>query len=211
MSEEQMIREQLAEIGPIVDQLIDMVNTARKAFIHQRLQLLTQHNNQHDPLCREIGSAMLKMNDLAAKKSGVEREPYLRLHSLLTHFRIVAETTGHLEETLRKQIKDGVLFSDKAISQISYIFDQQTGILSSLADVIRNGSKEHRFQAVEGCKKLSQACLQFATDHETRLIEGLCFPQAAPLFLTILDQMQAIVHHEQEIAILLGNNFAGEL
>ncbi|MDD2310296.1 MAG: hypothetical protein PHH91_12015 [Desulfuromonadaceae bacterium] len=204
MAEEQMIRDLRADLGPIVDQLIDMVNTARKAFIHQRIQLLTQHNNQHDPLCREIGSAMLKMNDLAAKKSGVEREPYLRLHSILTHFRIMAETTGQLEETLRKQIKDGVLFSDKAISQISYIFDLQTEILSSLADVIRNGSKELRLHAVEECKKLSQSCLQFATDHETRLIEGLCFPQAAPLFLAILDQMQAIVHHDEEIALLLG-------
>jgi hypothetical protein len=62
MSEEGTIRELLAESAPIVDQLTDVVNTAKKAFVHQRGQLLAQLNNQQDPLCREIRSAISKMS-----------------------------------------------------------------------------------------------------------------------------------------------------
>lgn len=207
MLEEHTIQEQLSECAPIVDQFIDVVNTAKKAFLHQRGQLLIQLSNQQDPLCRGIDSAILKMSELMSEKYGGEKEPYLRIHSILTHLRIIAETTCRLEETLQKQIKDGILFSDKAISQVSHLFDRQTEILSSLADIIRNGGKDLRQRTLDDCADLARSCLWFATDHETRLVEGLCFPQAAPLFLNILDQMQTIVHHEREVASLLGNDF----
>lgn len=207
MPEKTVLRERLAESGPILDQLIDVINTAKKAFIHQRGPLLIQLNNQQDPLCRKISSAMLEMNALSTAKSGSEKESCLRLHSILTHLLIIAETTCHLEATLQKQIKDAVLFSDKAISQVSDIFDRQTAILGCLANVICNDDKEARHKALEECQKLGYSCLQYATDHETRLVEGLCFPQSAPLFLAILDQMLTIAHHEREIALLLGSNF----
>lgn len=206
MLEKPVIRELLVESGPIVEQLIDVINTAKKAFIHQRGQLLIQLNNQQDPLCRKIVSAMLKMNDLATEKSGGEKESCLRLYSILTHLLIIAETTCRLEETLQKQIKDAVSFSDKAVSQVGDIFDRQSAILGCLADVIRNDDKEARHKALDECRQLSLSCLQYASDHENRLVEGRCFPPSVPLFLTLLDQMQTIVHHEREIALLLGSN-----
>lgn len=207
MSEKLDIREQLAECALIIEQLVDVVGTAKKAFIHQRGQLLVQLNNQQDPLCRKITSFMSNMTEMATGKSEGEREACIRFHSIFTHLQIIAETTCRLEEILQKQIKEGVLFSDKAISQVSYLFDKQTDILSNLADIMRNGSMDSHRHTLDDCNKLSKLCLQFATEHETRLVEGLCFPQAAPLFLAILDQTQTIAHHEQDIAHLLGNNF----
>lgn len=207
MSEERPIREKLADFGPIIDQLVDVVNTARKAFIHQRGQLLAQLNNQQDPLCREIGSAMMQMYELSKSKTSGERESCLRVHSILTHLRIIAETTCRLEETLQNQIRSGVLFSDKAVSEVCHLFNQQSDILSNLANIIRKDSEDSRHHVMEECKKLAHTCLQFGTEHETRLVEGLCFPQSAPLFLDILDQVQTIAYHEREIGHLLGNNF----
>lgn len=207
MSEERTIRELLAESAPIIDQLTDVVNTAKKAFVHQRGQLLAQLNNQQDPLCREIRSTISKMSTLTAGKTAHTREPYLRIQSILTHLLIIAETTCRLEETLHKQIKDGVLFSDKAILQVSHIFDAQTKIFSDLATAMRNADEDIQHLVEDECNKLGQFCLQCSTDHENRLVEGLCYPQAAPLFLALLDQMQTIVHHEREVAHLLGRAF----
>lgn len=206
MPGERMIREQLAECATITDQIVDIAGTAKKAFIHQRDQLLAQLNNRQDPLLRKITSLMGELNDLAAGASEDEREPYLRLHSILTHLLMISETTCRLEETLRKQIKDRVLFSDKAIAQVSHVFDKQTEILCNLADIMRNGGENIRITILEECKKLGHSCLQFATEHEARLVEGLCFPKAAPLFLAIIDQAQTIIHHEREVANLLGKS-----
>lgn len=57
------MRERLEDLVPIVDQLIDVMNTARKAFLHQRAQLLIQLNNQQDPLSRKIDSAIYKITE----------------------------------------------------------------------------------------------------------------------------------------------------
>ncbi len=206
MSEGHKIQEQLDEFGQIVYKLIDVVNTARKAFMHQRGRLLIQLNNQQEPLLREISSSILKIDDLMSRKSGVEKEHYLRFHSILTHFQIIAEMTGRLEDTLRKQIKDDVLFTDRAVIQISHIFDRQTEILGCLGAIIHNGCKEIRRHTIDECKNLAQSCIEFVEDHEIRLIDGLCIPQAAPLFLAIIDQMQTVVHHEREVANLLCND-----
>lgn len=204
MPKERVIREQLAEFATIADQLVDVAGTAKKAFIRQSGQLLVQVNNRQDPLIRSITSAIGALNESAAGVSEGEREPYLRLISILTHLLIITETTCRLEETLQKQIKEGVLFSDKAISQVGYLFDKQTGILSNIADIMRNDEKEIHRQTLDECKNLGQSCLQFATDHEMRLVEGLCFPLSAPLFLAIIDQMQTIIHHERKVVTLLG-------
>jgi Na+/phosphate symporter len=97
------------------------------------------------------------MDMFSEGKSGSERKPFPRFHSILTHLQFIAETTGRLEETLRKQINDGVLFSDKAISQTNHLFYQQTEILRSLADVIRNGGEGIRRRAIEECKNRMRA------------------------------------------------------
>lgn len=203
MSIDLRIREQLADCALIVDQLVEIVGTAKKAFMRQRGQLLVQLNNQQDPLCRKIASFMSKMTELATGKSAGEREFYLQLHSVFTHLLIITDSTCRLEEILQRQIKEGVLFSDKAISQVGQLFDSQTEILSNFAAIMRNGEIGIIQQTLDECKIQGQSCLNFATEHETRLVEGLCFPQAAPLFLAILDQTQTIARHEQEIAHLL--------
>lgn len=205
MPEERAVREQLAEFGQIVDKLVAMIKAEQEAFAHQRSQFLDELIDRQETLARETGTAMGKVNELASGKPAGESGHYLRLHSILTHLQTISETSGRLGETLRKQIKDGVLFSDKAVSQTNHLFQQQTEILRSLADLMRNGGEAIRHRAIEKCKDLGQSCLQFGTDHETRLVEGLCLPQAAPLFLAILDQMQTLIHHELEIAQLLGN------
>jgi len=207
MTEERAVREQLADFCPIVDKLGSVIDAVRKAFTHQNSQLLAQLINQQEPLCREIGSDMRKMNELAAGKLGGERDSCLRLHSILTHIQIIAEMIGRIEETLRKQIKDGVLFSDKAISQVNHLFYQQTEMLHSLSELMQSGDEGLRHRAIEECKKLGQSCIQFATDHESRLVEGLCYPQGAPFFLAIIDYMQTIIHHDLEVARILGNEF----
>lgn len=207
MAEAPPVREQLTMFGPLVDKLVVLVKVSEQAFSHQRSQFLVQLMEQQEPLCREIGSAVEKVNEQMAAKPEGEREPYRRLYSILSHLQCIAAVFGRLEETLRKQTRDGILFSDKAISQTNQLFHQQEGVLRFLAEAIRSRGEEARCRVIEECRKMGQSCLQFATDHENRLVEGLCLPPAAPLFLAILDQMQTIVHHESEIANLLGNEF----
>jgi hypothetical protein len=50
---------------------------------------------------------------------------------------------------------------------------------------------------------LIRLCKQSATEHEKCVEQGLCLPGAALSFLTILDMMRLLAHHEQETVKLL--------
>jgi hypothetical protein len=55
-----------------------------------------------------------------------------------------------------------------------------------------------KFVREEGLK-IQRECADFATEHESRLIEGLCTPQAAPLFLAILEKFRQMGQLESQM------------
>lgn len=197
-------KEQLTQLSAVVDKLVSMTGIARDGFNRHRRQCLEELKNLQGTATQEINKAIQQLDTLMAKKTGTERTSCLRLHSILSHLHIIADNLGGLVEPLEKKIKDAVLFSDKAVSQINYLFDRQAGILRSLIDIVQTDNQYLKQYVNEESNKLRQACVEFATEHEARLIEGLCLPSAAPIFLAMLDRMRTIAQHELEIARLLG-------
>jgi len=204
MPVEYPVRKHLAELSPIVDQLTAEIDAGREAFVKQCCRFFDQSINRQESISLEISSVIRRMSGLLADGSDSTKYSYQQLHAILTHLQKIAESAARLEKTLKKQVQDCVLFSDKSVSQVNHLFYQQLEILCYLGYVIRTGGEGIRQRAIGECRCLDQSCIQFATDHETRLVEGLCLQQAAPLFLAILEQMQTITHNELEIANLLG-------
>jgi len=197
------LKEQWAQLGPVVDQLIIMTGTARDAFNRHHRQLVTDLNQQHEDVAQKINAVSDQLEDLLPKKSGSEKSALLQLHSMLSHLSVIGDNLAQLSEPLQKKIQGAVLFSDKAVAQTNYLFDHQAGILRSLVDIVHTDNAYLKKYVVEEGQKLLQACLEFATEHEARLIEGLCLPQAGPIFLAILDRMRTITQHELEIVNIL--------
>ncbi|MDI6854009.1 MAG: hypothetical protein QME75_10465 [Deltaproteobacteria bacterium] len=188
---------------PIFNKLEGLVSAGRNAFNRHSRQDLEQLKALHREIVLDIADAIKKIEGTLAKKQAGERAEALKEQSLLTRLQLIAEKLGGLTEPIDKKIKDGVLFSEKAVSQTNYLFDHQAGILRSLLDILKtDNAMLKRFVQEEG-QKLVQDCINFATEHEDRLIEGLCLPQAAPLFLSILDNMRTAAQHEVDIAQML--------
>jgi Na+/phosphate symporter len=205
MTEIHVVNEQLAQVGSIVDKLTAMIVTARDAFNRHRRQHLEDLKGQGERAVAEIDAAKSRLEGLLKQKSDDERAGYLRYHSLLTHEEILAENIAALWEPLKKKIQDGVLFSSKAVSETNHLFDRQAGILRSLLDIVQTGNAILKENVLQEADKLAQACIDFATEHEDRVIEGACMPQAAPIFLSMLDLFRTISRHDREIALLLAN------
>jgi Na+/phosphate symporter len=176
-----------------------MVRAARNAFNRHSRQDLGDLKTLHQEVVQEIAKAVRELEASAAKQPEAERMTGLKAQSVLTRLQLIADKLGGLTDPLEKKIKDGVLFSDKAVSQSNQLFDHQTGLLRSLLDILKTDNDMlKRFVLDEG-RKMTENCNHFATEHEDRLIEGLCLPQAAPIFLTILDNMRTVAQHEVDI------------
>lgn len=187
----------------IFENLVAMIGAARDGFNRHSRSSMEDLTTRQAEVLKEIETARGALETEMARRAESERSEILRQQGILVHLGLIAQNLGGLAEPVGKKIKDGVLFSDKAVTQTNYLFNQETGILRSLLDIIKTGNEFLKKYTAEEGRNLIQSCNNFATEHEARLIEGLCLPQAAPLFLVILDHMRMMGRHAVNIANLL--------
>jgi len=203
MAEERFAEEQVAVLGPLVDKLQTMMGAARDAFNRHSRNRLQEMQNLKAAVVQDAAAVTAQLKSLSARKPEGEGAVLRRLCSILSRLEIIGENIGGMTDPIQKKIKDGVLFSDKAVAQTNYLFDQHLGLIRSVLDIVKTDNEFLKRYVAEESRKLVQACADYATEHEERMIEGLCLPQAAPLFLALLDRMRTIGEHEMEIARLL--------
>jgi Na+/phosphate symporter len=200
MVEELEVRERF---NPVFAKLLDMLGTARDAFNRHSAASLEQLKRTYGEFSEEIKRSIEDFGGLAAKASESQKAIYIRFQSILTHLQMVGDNLEELSIPIVKKMKEAVLFSDKAVAQTNQLFDNLTGILRSILDAIKTGNDFLKRYIQEEGQRVTQSCNDFATEHEARLIEGLCLPQAAPLFLSMLNRMRAAGQHTVNIGRIL--------
>jgi Na+/phosphate symporter len=196
-------KENVADLDPVITQLVAGTGAARDAFNRHSRSSMEEMRNLARTAAQEIEAALQKLEGEKARTAARQQTVFAGLSGIFTHLKIISQKLGALADPIQKKIQDGVLFSDKAVSQTNYLFDTQAGLLRSLLDIVKTNNDFLKRYTETEARNLIQACNNFATEHETRLIEGLCLPQAAPLFLAILESMRTMGQQEMEIVQLL--------
>jgi Na+/phosphate symporter len=187
------------DFSPIGEKLVGMVGAARDAFNRHSLADLDKFKNLQAAASQEIGATLKKLEAQMAQAKPEDKTALTVWHNLLTGLNQVHATLSGLGEPIGKKVKDNILFSEKAVAQTNSLFDSQTGLLRSVFDLVLTGNSYlKKFVQQEGLNT-QRECADFATEHETRLIEGLCTPQAAPIFLAILERFTSLGRHENDI------------
>jgi Na+/phosphate symporter len=192
-------KEQSEVLVPILNDLTEMILTLRNAFNRQNQSYLKETKNIQSRLEQDLDLA-----NKEAEKVSSDEKMVVRIQSIISHLEMIQEAINELVEPLGKQIREGILFSNKGLLQTNFLFDHEAGIFRSLADIFLTENPVLKDYVMDKIEDMSRRCIDFATDHEARLIEGLCQPQAAPVFLAILDSIRTISHHEHEIVKILG-------
>jgi hypothetical protein len=200
MVEENVVKE---KFSPVFVKLGDMVGTSRDAFNRHSGASLAELKNLHGELSLKITGAVDGLGALAAKAPENQKSSFIRLQSVLTHLQMVGDNLEGLSVPIGRKIREGVLFSDKAVGQANQLFDHLTGILRSILDALKTDNEFLKRYIMEEGQRLTQSCNDFATEHEARLVEGLCLPQAAPLFLAMLNGLRTAGQHTVNIARIL--------
>jgi len=200
MAKERFSDEQAAIIAPIVERLLSMVGAARDAFNRHSRDRLQELQNFQKIVSQNIADASRQVQSMIARSPQAEQEVLRRLETVLSGLGALDANLGGLVDPIHKKIKGGVLFSDKAVTQTNYLFDQHTGMIRSLLDIVKTDNQFLKNYVKSEGRNLVQVCTDFATEHEDRLIEGLCTPQAAPIFLGLLEAMRSLGQTEADMA-----------
>lgn len=194
----------LDALSPVIENLRRMLGAARHAFNRNSLEDIQELTRLREVTSPEIKATLERVQSATAKRPEAERVPLVRIHEILNHLQLICENIAALGEPLRKKMIDKLLFTDKAFFDVNYLFTHQTGLMRSLLDFLKTDNPLLRKYVEEEAQNLIQMCLNAATEHENRLIEGICLPQASPVFLGILDHMRLICRHVLGVVKLRG-------
>jgi Na+/phosphate symporter len=189
------VKELRKEIYLLMHNIREMLEFTQDGFLKNRLSSL----NQADDLSREIRVKAETLTAAIAKSASTDDQA----RSLLTisfHLDELRTSIGRIVENSRVRIREGLLFSDKAISEASSLFVKTDGILKNTADSAVTGSPAAVTNALEESESLERMTSAFATAHEQRLITGECQPRASSIYLSILYAFEDLRAHLKNAA-----------
>jgi Na+/phosphate symporter len=116
------------------------------------------------------------------------------------HFLEICENLETLAGMLQKKITENILFSDRAITELSFLSQSLIEILNAATDLVLVKNPILIRYVQESETMVEKATNQYATHHEERLIEGLCLQVSSSVFLKILEAFKGIARNAKHIA-----------
>ena len=124
-------------------------------------------------------------------------KPYV---SVPVHLLRIGEGVTILSEQIEKKIREKILCSPSAIDELTFLSQRLIEMLRPTADVILARNEILSKYVQESALGVERRATEYATQHEERLIEGVCLPLASALYITVLDAVKSIAWHAKEIA-----------
>ncbi|MGD8351857.1 MAG: hypothetical protein PVG55_02560 [Nitrospirota bacterium] len=193
------MKEQVFELHELISEMVDGIDTLYTAFIYNNAALV---EGLEDGLGRGSERAAALTEGLVAEK---KNEPRAGLYvSVPSHVGRMGDGLASIASGLRTKIRDDVLFSDRAMSEVDYMFGRIRDILVNARDMVLAPNVLVGRHMVESEAAFEKMADEYATRHEERLIEGLCAPKASQLYIQMIDAFKGIAWHAKEIAKDLG-------
>lgn len=189
------LKDQVFELHELISDMVGSVDTLYTAFLYNNAALI-KGIEESLPRASER-SAALTEGIVADKKD----EPRAGLYvSVPSHLGRMGDGLSSIAASLKTKIRDNILFSDRAMSEVDVMFGRIRDILVNARDMVLAPNVlvgRHMEESELAFEKMAD---EYATRHEERLIEGLCAPQASKLYIQMIDAFKSIAWHAKEIA-----------
>ena len=192
---EMALKEILSEMHDLIVGLMESAELLQKGLIYNNTKVIEE---AAFPLTKVKGLEGPYTGELV--REGKATPEAARYVSLPSHMGKMADNFGRISGAIEKKIKDGVLFSDRAIGELNFLFERAHDIMDNAKDLLLARNAIIANYIVQSEKEFTRAANDFATNHEERLIEGLCQPVASSIYIDMLDAFKGVVWHSREIA-----------
>lgn len=173
-----------------------------EGMLHTTIDGFIRHSEKRIKQAEEIGDDIFKdEKELTGFLVGIpgkteeENEQLKELIAAVSHLHRVAEALKNMLPIVRNKIKDEILFSNKAVEELKYLFENTRKILKSAGDAFLTGNPVLVKYVLEEGVRLNEVGDNYAIEHEDRLISGVCVPKASPLYINILDCLSRVNWH----------------
>jgi Na+/phosphate symporter len=198
---EQTIKDLKKEIYLAMHKAQEMIELTEDGFMRSKLASL----DQADELAKEIQKKEDTLTAMLAKMASQNSEARALL-PVPSHIEKIATSITRMTESSRVRIKEGMLFSDKAIQETGKLFTKAKEVLKKSSDAVVTGSPGTIASVMKESDAMENMANDFATAHEERLVAGECSPKSSSTYLCILYGFEDMGAHLKEIL----NRFSGK-
>ena len=191
---DQTLKDVKKELYLVMHKAQSMLELTEDGFMKNKASSL----DQADELANEIHAKEDNLTSLLAKMSSSDPEARAIL-SVPAHIEKIAVAVKRINESSRSRIKEGLLFSDKAIAETGKLFAKSKDILKKSGEAAVTGSASTFDGIITESDLLEHMANDFATSHEERLVSGECSPKASSNYLCILYAFEDIGYHIKDV------------
>jgi Na+/phosphate symporter len=178
---EQTVKDLKKDIYLILHKAQEMLELTEDGFTKNRLSPL----DEADEISREIHAKEDNLTAALAKMASTNNEARTLL-TVPSHIEKIATSIKRITENSRDRIKEGMLFSDKAILETGKLFTKTKEVLKKAGEAAVTGAKATVDVALAESDTVERMANEFATAHEERLVTGECAPKSSSTYLCIL-------------------------
>lgn len=178
---EQTVKDLKKEIYLVMHKAQSMLELTEEGFMKGKMSSL----DEADEVAREIHMKEDLLTSALAKLAAANSEARSML-SVPASIEKIATYIHRISENSRERIKDGLLFSDKAIIESGKLFTKAKDILKKAGEAAVTNSAATIDTVMAETDSLEHMANEFATAHEERLVTGECSPKASSNYLCIL-------------------------
>ncbi len=197
---EQTVKDIKKEIYLIMHKTQEMLELTEDGFTKNKVSAL----DQADELAKEIHIKEDLLTGTLAKMASANNEARALL-TVPSHIEKIATCIKRITENSRTRIKEGMLFSDKAILETGKLFTKTKDVLKKAGEAAVTGSKATVESAIAESDVVERMANDFATAHEDRLVTGECSPKSSSIYLCILYAFEDMGGHIKDALRRLSN------
>ena len=192
--QEQTIKDLKKEIYLMMHKAQEMLELVEDGFMKSKLASL----DQADELVKEIHSREDVLTTTLAKMASTNNEARTLL-TVPSHIEKIATIIMRITDSSRTRIKEGLLFSDKAVNETEKLFAFTMDVLKKSAEAAITGSVSAVKTTIADADAMERMANNFATAHEDRLVTGECSPNSSSTYLCILYAFEDMGTHIKNV------------
>ncbi len=190
---DQAIKDIKKDIYLLIHKAEQMLELTEDAFMKNKTASL----DQAESLAQEIRIKEDALTEKLAKMATSSGEARAIL-SVPVHIEKIAVSIERIVNNVRVKIREGLLFSDKAIQETGRLLANGKEVLKKAGQAVVTGSPESLETVRIDSDTMIRIANDFATAHEDRLVAGECSPKASSNYLCILYAFEDMASHAKD-------------
>lgn len=163
-------------------------------FMKHKIDLVDSAQEQTMSIGKE-GNKLRKLLSNKAAERTANKEQVKSLLATLSSIGLAINGLDSISRHVRFKICEKILFSDKGLDEIRYLFNATRDILKTAGDTIATKNEIFMKYVVDKSLNLEKLAVHYEEKHEERLITGECLPEASPVYVNIVDSILTVVWH----------------